>query len=160
MFLYFIQGLFFYLYRGHFPSNLINFNFKSYIWSINSILIMWLLLSIRYQIKSFTLKNTTTLNYEILFKKIWIYKQEMMVEIILFNQIKTPVGASGAFNEWVIESVKRQIHQMFMHGIMKLWLNRFVQNTESFSNESDGCFEMRCGSAKNVSDLILLYLLI
>ncbi len=33
-------------------------------------------------------------------------------------------------------------------------------NTESFSNESDDCFEMRCGSAKNVSDLILLYLFI
>ncbi len=40
------------------------------------------------------------------------------------------------------------------------WLNRYVQNTESFSNESDGCFELCCGSAKNVSDLILLYLLI
>ncbi len=46
---------------------------------------------------------------------------------------------------------------MFMPGLMTLWLNRFVQNTESFSNESDGCWEMRCGPAK--SDLIL-YLLI
>ncbi len=35
-----------------------------------------------------------------------------------------------------------------------------TQNTESFSNESDGCFEMRCGDAKNCSDLILWYLLI
>ncbi len=36
---------------------------------------------------------------------------------------------------------------MFMHGLMKLYLNRFVQNTESFSNESAGCCEMHCGSA-------------
>ncbi len=58
---------------------------------------MWLLLSIHYQIKSFTLKNTTTLNYEILLIIIifLIYKQEMMVEIIFFNEIKTPVGASS-----------------------------------------------------------------
>ncbi len=35
-----------------------------------------------------------------------------------------------------------------------------LQNTESFSNESNGCCEMRCGYAKNVSDLILLYLII
>ncbi len=76
-----------------------------------------------------------------------------MVEMILFNEIKTPVGASREhlMSESLSRSFKlffkRQIHQIFMHGIMKLWLNRFVQNTESFSNESDGCFEMRCGSA-------------
>ncbi len=86
----------------------------------------------------------------------------MMVEIILINEIKTPVGASSErlMSESLSRSFKRLIHQMFVHGLMKLWLNRFVQNTESFSNESDGCCEMRCGSAKNVSDLILLYLLI
>ncbi len=39
---------------------------------------MWLLLYIRYQIKSFTLKNTTTLNYEILKKIKIIYKQEIV----------------------------------------------------------------------------------
>ncbi len=49
---------------------------------------------------------------------------------------------------------------MFMHGLMKLWLNRLVQNTESFSNESAGCCEMCSGSAKNISDpniIVLAY---
>ncbi len=82
-----------------------------------------------------------------------------MEEMILFNEMKMPVGASS--ERLMSESLRRffnwQIHQMFMDG---LWLNWFIQNTESFSNESDGCFEMRCGSAKNISDLILLYLLI
>ncbi len=88
------------------------------------------------------------------------------MEIILFNEIKTPVGASSErlMSESLSRSfkrfVKRQIHQMFMHRLMKLWLNWFIQNTESFSNESAVCYEMRCVSAKNVSDLILLYLLI
>ncbi len=74
----------------------------------------------------------------------------MMVEIILFNEIKTPVGASSErlLSESLSCSFKRFVHTAdVMHGLMKLWLNWFVQNTESFSNESDGCFEMRCGSA-------------
>ncbi len=74
-----------------------------------------------------------------------------------------PVVSDYWVSYWVVHSnysFKWQIHQMFMNGLMKLWLNRYVQNTESFSNESDGCFEMRCGDAKNCSELILLYLLI
>ncbi len=65
----------------------------------------------------------------------------MMVEIILFNGIKMPVGARSErlMSESLSRSLKRQIHHMFMPGLMTLWLNRFVQNTESFSNESDGC---------------------
>ncbi len=46
-----------------------------------------------------------------------------MVEMILFNEIKMPVGASR----------ERLISEL---------LSRFVQNTESFNNESDGCCEM------------------
>ncbi len=51
-----------------------------------------------------------------------IYKQEMMVEIILFNEIKTLVGASSErlMSESLSRSFKRLIHQMFMHGLMKL----------------------------------------
>ncbi len=56
------------------------------------------------------------------FKKKLIYKQEM-VEMILFNEIKMPVGASR-------------------ERLMSDSLSRFVQNTESFNNESDGCCEM------------------
>ncbi len=69
-----------------------------------------------YQIKSFTLRNTTTLNYEIL-KQNWIFKQEMMVEMIC----KRSVGGSseGLINESLSRSFKRQIHQIFMHGLMK-----------------------------------------
>ncbi len=46
----------------------------------------------------------------------------MMVEIILFNEIKTPVGASSErlMSESLSRSFKRLIHQMFMHGLMKL----------------------------------------
>ncbi len=73
-FLYFIQVffLFFFITFIEVIFSLISLTFisNSYIRSINSIIIMWLLLSIRYQIKSFTLKNTTTLNYEILKKKL------------------------------------------------------------------------------------------
>ncbi len=110
-----------------FPLISLTFISNSYIRSINSIIIMWLLLSIRYQIKSFTLKNTTTLNYEIL-KKNWIYKHEME-EMILFNEMKMPVGASS--ERLMSESLRRffnwQIHQMFMdihskHWIIQQWI--------------------------------------
>ncbi len=91
----------------------------------------------------------------------------MMVVIKLFNEIKTPVGASSEplMSESLSRSFKRFVQTTDSSDVyawaMKLWLNRFVQNTQSFSNESTGCCEMRCGSAKNViSDLILLYLLI
>ncbi len=61
------------------------------------------------------------------------------MEIILLNKIKTPVGASSEhlMSHSVINShlLKWLNHQMFMHELMKLWLNRFFQNTESFSNE-------------------------
>ncbi len=53
---------------------------------------MWLLLSIRYQIESFTLKKYNCIEcYEIVLNIFWIYKQEMLMEIILLNKIKTPV---------------------------------------------------------------------
>ncbi len=82
---------------------------------------------------------------------------EIIIEIILFNEIKTPVGAGseGLMSESLSRFFKGfvqtewLIRQMSVHknGIMKHWLNQFVQNTESFSNKSEGCCEMCCCSA-------------
>ncbi len=49
-------------------------------------------------------------------KKKLIYKQEMMVEIILFNAIKTPVGASS---------------ELLMSESLSRSFKRFVQTADS-----------------------------
>ncbi len=71
-----------------------------------------------------------------------------MVEILLFNEIKTPVGASSErlMSESLSHSFKRFVQAADSSDVYT-WANETLtqpihSNTESFSNESDGCFEM------------------
>ncbi len=79
---------------------------------------MWSLLSISYQIKLSTI-YTEKYNYIKLWdslKKKLIYKQERMVELVLFNEIKTPVGASS---------------ERLMSESLSCSFKRFVQTADS-----------------------------